>query len=115
MSDISKIIGNRIRMIRIDKGYSMEELAEKADINTTHLGRIERGETVPKIDSIEKLVNALGITFEELFRYIQPAAGSGGENDTALALLINRLNRLKPAEQKEVLNLFEALFKLIKK
>ena len=115
MSNISKIIGNRIRMIRNDKGLSIEELAEKADINTTHLGRIERGETVPKLDSIEKIVNALGITFEELFRYIQPAAESGGKNDTTLALLINRLNSLKPSEQKEVLNLFEILFKLIKK
>ncbi len=115
MSDISKVIGDRIRIIRYDKGFSIEELAEKADINTTHLGRIERGETIPKLDSIEKIVNALGITFEELFRYIQPSGETGGENDTTLALLINRLNSLKPAEQKEVLSLFEILFKLINK
>lgn len=115
MSDISKIIGDRIRIIRNDKGLSIEELAERADVNTTHLGRIERGETIPKLDSIEKIINALGITFEELFRYIQPTAKNGGENDTTLALLINRLNHLNPTEQKEVLNLFEILFKLINK
>ncbi|SHO52526.1 helix-turn-helix domain-containing protein [Anaerocolumna xylanovorans] len=115
MSDISKVVGDRIRIVRNDKGLSIEELAERADVNTTHLGRIERGETVPKLDSIEKIVNALGITFEELFRHIQPAAEISGENDTALAFLINRLNTLKPAEQKEVLSLFEILFRLINK
>jgi transcriptional regulator with XRE-family HTH domain len=71
MSDIVKVVGDRIRLIRIERGFSIEELAEKADVNTTHLGRIERGETVPKLDSIEKIINALGITFEELFKHIQ--------------------------------------------
>lgn len=115
MSDISKIIGNRIRIIRNDKGLSIEQSAEKADVNTTHLGRIERGKTIPRLDSIEKIVNALEITFEELFRYIQPATETSKESDTALALLINRLNSLNPAEQKEVSNLFEILFQLMKK
>jgi transcriptional regulator with XRE-family HTH domain len=113
MSGISKVIGDRIRIIRNDKGLSIEKLAEKADINSTHLGRIERGEAIPKLDSIEKLVNALDITFEELFRYVGPTTEKGGAADTTLALLINRLNSLKPAEQKEVINLLEILFKLI--
>jgi transcriptional regulator with XRE-family HTH domain len=115
MSELSKIIGDRIRLIRTDKGLSIEELAEKANVNTTNLGRIERGETIPKLDSIEKIVNALDITFEELFKHIQPATETNGENDMTLALLINRLNTLKPAEQKEVLSLFEILFRLINK
>jgi transcriptional regulator with XRE-family HTH domain len=115
MSDISKVIGDRIRIIRNDKGLSIEELAEKADVNATHLGRIERGETIPKLDSIEKIIIALGITFEELFKNIQSVTGNSGENATDIALLINRLNSLNPSERKEVLSLFDILYKLIKK
>jgi len=115
MSDIVKVVGDRIRLIRIERGFSIEELAEKADVNTTHLGRIERGETVPKLDSIEKIINALGITFEELFKHIQPAAGTNVEDETDIALLINRLNSLNPSERKEVISLFDILYKLIKK
>jgi transcriptional regulator with XRE-family HTH domain len=115
MSNLSKIIGNRIRIIRNNKGLSIEELAEKADVNSTHLGRIERGETTPKLDSIEKIASALDISFEELFRHIQPAITSSGEDDTAIALLFNKLNGLKPTEQKDILNLFEILFRLINK
>lgn len=115
MSDTVKIIGDRIRLLRTERGFSIEELAEKADVNTTNLGRIERGETIPKLDSIEKIVNALDITFEELFKHVQPSTKANDENDNNMALLINRLNSLNPSEQKEVLSLFEILFRLIKK
>jgi len=115
MSDTVKVIGDRIRLIRTERGFSIEELAEKADINTTHLGRIERGETIPKLDSIEKIINALEISFEELFKNIRTNTNANGENDTDISLLINRLNSLNPSEQREILNLFEILFKLIKK
>lgn len=115
MSDTVKVIGDRIRLIRTERGFSIEELAEKADVNTTNLGRIERGETIPKLDSIEKIINALGITFEELFKNIQPTTENDGENNTDIDLMINRLNSLNPSEQKDVLNLFDILYKLIKK
>lgn len=115
MSDISKVIGDRIRIIRNDMGLSLEELAGRAEINPTHLGRIERGEKIPKLDSLEKIVNALGITFEELFRYIQPATKYRENNNTTLSFLINRLNTLNPAEQKEILSLLEIVVKLIHK
>jgi transcriptional regulator with XRE-family HTH domain len=116
MSDTVKIIGDRIRLIRTERGLSIEELAEKADVNTTNLGRIERGETIPKLDSIEKIINALDITFEELFKHIQTTTETtNGENDNNIALLINRLNNLNPSEQKEVLSLFDILFRLINK
>lgn len=115
MSDTVKVIGDRIRLLRTERGFSIEELAEKADVNTTNLGRIERGETIPKLDSIEKIINALGITFEELFKNIQPTTVNNRENKTDIDFMINRLNSLNPSEQKDVLNLFDILYKLIKK
>lgn len=99
MSDTVKVLGDRIRLIRTERGFSIEELAEKADINTTHLGRIERGETIPKLDSIEKIINALEVSIEELFKNIRTTAKTNGENDTDISLLINRLNSLNPSEQ----------------
>ncbi|WFR56719.1 helix-turn-helix transcriptional regulator [Anaerocolumna sp. AGMB13025] len=113
MSELSKVLGDRIRIVRNDKGLSMEELAHRANISTAHLGYIERGDTILNFDSIEKLVNALDITFEELFRNIQPLKEDISENEVALGLFINKLNSLKPSEQKEVLNLFELLLNMI--
>lgn len=38
-------IGQRIRRFRKARGFSQEELAEKADISVTHMSHIETGNT----------------------------------------------------------------------
>jgi len=60
-------IGVRIRYFRHLRGLSQEQLALQAGINTAFLGHLERGLKSPTITTLEKLVNALNITFEELF------------------------------------------------
>ena len=43
MSDIAKIIGQRIRNYRTQKGLSQEKLAELAGCHPTYIGQLERG------------------------------------------------------------------------
>jgi len=112
MSDIAKIIGDRIRILRTEKGLSQEELGHRADINATHLGRLERGEKSATVDSLEKIVNALETTFEDLFKYIQPSKGD--IDNTTISLLINKLSTLSVDDQKLMLHLIDDLFKLMK-
>lgn len=38
------MIGNNIRQLRIDAGYSQESFGEHCDIERSYMGRIERGE-----------------------------------------------------------------------
>lgn len=111
MNDVSKIIGDRIRIIRNSKGLSIEELAHRADISNTHLGAVERGDRSPTVEMLGKIVIALDTSFEELFSDL-PMPNS--ENDTVLTLLINRLNTLNVSEQKVILDIIENLFKLVK-
>ena len=60
-------VGARIRYFRHLRGLSQEQLALQAGLNTAFLGHLERGLKSPTITTLEKLVNALNITFEELF------------------------------------------------
>jgi transcriptional regulator with XRE-family HTH domain len=39
-----KKVGSKLRKLRNEKGYSMESLANEAEIEYRQLGRIERGE-----------------------------------------------------------------------
>lgn len=64
-----KIVGDRIRILRSEKELSQEELADNADIDPSHMGRLERGERNPSLLSLEKTIKALGETFEDLFKY----------------------------------------------
>lgn len=107
MNEIGQIIGERIKQLRKERGWSQEELAHRANINRTYIGELERGEKNATIDSLAKVVNALETTFEELFRYIQPS--SENKDNNILPVLINRLNALSFEEQKVMLDLFEFL------
>ncbi len=67
MSDITKILGQRIRNYRTSKGLSQEKLAELCGCHPTYIGQIERGEKNATIESIEKISEALNISLSELF------------------------------------------------
>ena len=112
MSELSKVVGDRIRLIRNGKGYSLEELSDRSGVSVTHVGRIERGVRTPSLDILGKIVNGLDITFAELFSDLHVPKD---EQETTLSILINRLNSLNNDEQKELLVIIDSLFKLIKK
>ncbi|GKU83613.1 helix-turn-helix domain-containing protein [Niallia sp. NCCP-28] len=56
-----RLLVANIKLTRQLKGMTQEELAEKANLSTTHVGRIENGEAEPKIYSFYKLCAVLGI------------------------------------------------------
>ena len=56
MNNIAVDVGQRIRVLRIRRGLTQEELAEKADLHTTYIGQIERGEKNMTITSMEKIL-----------------------------------------------------------
>ena len=58
-------VGNRIRSLRIEKGFSQEDLANEADIPLSQIGRIERGENNPTISTLYVISEALGIELKK--------------------------------------------------
>ena len=56
----------KIKFERIKKGFSQEELAFRAGINKNTIWKIETGRISPTIATLEKICNALGLTFSEL-------------------------------------------------
>ena len=67
MSDITKVLGQRIRNYRTAKGLSQEKLAELSGCHPTYIGQIERGEKNATIESIEKISFALNVSLSKLF------------------------------------------------
>lgn len=56
------MISERIKKIRTDKGYSVNELAEKSHISASYLYQIERGVKNPSIDTLTEIAKALNVT-----------------------------------------------------
>ncbi|SDI95437.1 helix-turn-helix domain-containing protein [Alteribacillus bidgolensis] len=57
---------SRIRAFRKLKGYTQESLADKMGVSVSIFGQVERGSRIPDDKFLENVVEALGITKEEL-------------------------------------------------
>jgi DNA-binding XRE family transcriptional regulator len=59
--------GSRLRQLRDERGYSQEELAERAGLHRNYVGGVERGERNVALENIVKLVKALSVPPRDLF------------------------------------------------
>lgn len=56
-----KQLGNNIRAERLKIGLSQEALADKADLDRSYVGGVERGERNVSLINIVRLARALGV------------------------------------------------------
>lgn len=59
--DVLCIVGERIRSIREERGYTQESLAEYGGLHRTYIGMVERGERNITLLNIIKIASALNI------------------------------------------------------
>ncbi len=106
MSDIAKIIGQRIRNYRTKKGLSQEKLAELAGCHPTYIGQLERGEKNATLESVEKIASAMDISLSELFDKL----GKSGSNNIA-AKCYDLVASKNEAEQKQLYKMLQEMDK----
>ncbi|MCD9024707.1 helix-turn-helix domain-containing protein [Cohnella silvisoli] len=105
MADITKKVGERIRLLRITKGFSREKLSELSDINANYIGQVERGEKNLTIETLQKLIRGMSVTLEELFRHLDPM-----EKKDVLGEIMEDLSARSPEDQAVVLQLLRTMF-----
>ena len=59
-------LGENIQTIRKHRGMKQQELADAIGINMQSLSKIERGVNYPTFDTLEKIMDVLGVTPNEL-------------------------------------------------
>lgn len=65
--DILERLGERIRALRKEQGYSQEGFAAACGLDRTYMGGIERGERNVAVRNIERIAKTLRISISELF------------------------------------------------
>ena len=96
---MNKVIGNNVVRLRSAQGVSQKSLAERARLSRLALGRIERGEALPRRSTLNGLARALHVSVRELVtpaRSLQTvrfrAAKRIRERDQILAQISNWLD-----------------------
>lgn len=62
-----KSLGQRIRELRTEQGYSQESFADKCGVHRTFMGTVERGESNLSFQNIAKVSTTLGVPLSTLF------------------------------------------------
>lgn len=61
-----KSIGMRIKKLRLEKKMTQAQLAEIIGVGTTHISHIETGNTIPSLEALVGIINALECSADEL-------------------------------------------------
>jgi transcriptional regulator with XRE-family HTH domain len=69
-SDPKKLLGQKVRELRLARGISQEALADEAGVHRTFMGSVERGERNISLENIVKIAKALNCRPSRLLDYI---------------------------------------------
>ena len=66
MSVNYEMLGDKIRLVRTNRGFSQEELAEAANLTRESINRIEKGTLKTKLETISVIAGILDISIDYL-------------------------------------------------
>ncbi|MCI8373189.1 MAG: helix-turn-helix transcriptional regulator [Lachnospiraceae bacterium] len=108
--EIARKLGLNIRRFRNQRLLSQESLALDAGIHPAYLGKLERGEKCPNIDTLLKICSALDIPAAKLLDFDIEAKE---ENSATKQRLDEAMNRLSPSKQRRVTEIVENIVNTI--
>lgn len=108
MTELTEIIGQRIRNYREGQKMSREKLAELADLHPTYIAQLERGEKNATINTLDRICNSLGITMEQLFEKINNKA----KRNTVSCCSYNLIHSQDPQKQKHLYAILKEIINL---
>ena len=76
MTQAQSKLGQRLRKLRLERGWTQEQLAERAGKHWTYIGGIERGARNPTVSVLEAVAAALGVALVDLFAWDDREDGS---------------------------------------
>ncbi|MDR2304818.1 MAG: helix-turn-helix domain-containing protein [Treponema sp.] len=99
--DLERLVIDNIKRIRKEKGISQEKLAEACNTATSYIGLMEIYRNVPKLSTIQRIAEALGVDplvlFQDLNRLPEEKQRIFSQKKkNILAVLERELDRLMP-------------------
>lgn len=69
-TDLKKIVGHRLQMLRMEKNLTQEQMGDKLNLSTSAYCKIEYGETDLTLTRLNKIAEVLNMSAMELFNKI---------------------------------------------
>lgn len=75
--DIALLISKTIKILRLEKKFTQDDLADLSGLDKTYISLIERGKRNPTVLSLYAICKALGISLSEFFAIIEENERAG--------------------------------------
>jgi len=62
-------IASKLKTLRTTQGLRQIDLAKKAGINSNYYSKVERGEAIPSIITLKKILGALGVKSSKVLTF----------------------------------------------
>ena len=69
-TDLKKIVGQRLQLLRMEKNLTQEQMGEKLNLSTSAYCKIEYGETDLTLTRLNKIAEVMNMSAIDLFRKI---------------------------------------------
>ena len=99
-----KSVGSVIRTVRKRRGHTIEELAYLSGLHSTHIGKIERGEISPSVDSLDKIVTVLNLNLVQFFQMI---TANKETPDVTNVMIEKKISSMTSQEKDKLLHFLE--------
>lgn len=74
--DLNERFGRAVRQLREVRGWSQQCLAERAALNRSYMGEVERAAVMPSLATAAKLARALDVPLSQLISRCESAAAT---------------------------------------
>jgi DNA-binding protein len=98
-TNLQSYLGKRIRLLRLQKNLTQQQLEELADLPLKYTYKLENLEPNIKIKTLQKIMDALDTDIETFFDI------SVTESNPLINQLIYKVKELTPSKQERVLKL----------
>lgn len=107
--EVAMALGERIREVRKERGWSQAELGEKVGTDSQHISRYENGRITPSVDALVRLAAALDVSTDYLLFDGVPRKVLDGHNLGRLGARLADLAELSDADQELVSQVIDGL------
>ena len=117
-------IGQRLRELRKARNFTQGDIQKRAGLLRSYTSRVEHGQTVPSITTLEKYARALEVPLYRLFyegeeppekpklppaESMEPMGDASGEEWPELRILAKALSRMNDRERAVLLGLAQRM------
>lgn len=106
-NSLKEFVAKKIRHLRLEKGFTQEYLAEKAELGFNYIYRLESKQLNVKVDTIEKIMQALDVDVNTFFNVEMQ------QRETEFNQLIEDIEHLPKEKREPIIKALRSIIKQV--